>query len=339
MLILRRILRKMVKINNYVLFITSALLVLLSSMLIVVVEEETFPSYFDGFWWVMTTVTTVGYGDYFPVTIAGRMIAMVLYILGIGLIGVIIGKIIDSFSVFRKKRVEGDIVYKEKQHFIIIGWSQKARFAVNEMIGTEKDVEIVIVDELKEAPILSDNIHYIKGNASDESTLEKANLKEARAVLIFADESLDSDQMIDGKTLLIASTIETVATNVHTVAEIMEERHIKNFQHANVDEFVISNETISSLAVRSAFRKGVSEIYSQLLSRSVGDDLYHVPVKKEWTTYRDAFQELLSKGATLIADRNDLTINRRLDETLPNEAELYVVCDKVTYDKLIDKGH
>ncbi|MFG6148221.1 potassium channel family protein [Halobacillus sp. B23F22_1] len=327
----------MVKINNYVLFISSAALVFISSILIVILENDTFPTLFDGFWWVMTTVTTVGYGDYYPVTAAGRIIAIFLYIFGIGLIGVAIGKIIDGLTVFRKKRVEGDIVYKDRQHFIIIGWSQKARFAVNEITDTNKDVDIVIIDELKEAPLLTENIHYIRGNASEESTLLKANLTDAKAVLIFADDALGNDQMTDGKTLLIASTIETIAPEVHTVVEVMEERHIKNFQHAKVDEFIISNETISSLAVRSAFRKGVSGIFSQLLSRSVGDDLFHISVQNSWKTYGDAFHDLLKEGATLIANRNDLTINRRLTEEIPKDAELYVVCDYETYKKINKK--
>lgn len=286
----------MVNISNVVLFIASALLILLSTIFIVIVENDTFPTLFDGFWWVMTTVTTVGYGDYYPVTVAGRSIAILLYVLGIGLIGIVIGKIIDGFAIFRKKRLEGDIVYKENGHFVIIGWSQKAHFAVKEFIETNKECNIVIIDQLKEAPILTENIHYIKGDASDTDILEKANISGARSVLIFADDQMENEQMIDGKTLLIASSIETVAPGVHTIVEVMEERHIKNFKHAQIDEFIVSNETISSLAVRSAFRKGVSGIYGQLLKRSVGEDLYYIPTKSVWKTYRDAFQSLLEEG-------------------------------------------
>jgi voltage-gated potassium channel len=338
MIFLRKLFLQMVKVNNAVLFIASACLIILSTILIVLVENDTFPTLFDGFWWVMTTVTTVGYGDYFPVTVAGRSIAIVLYVLGIGLIGVVIGKIIDAFAIFRKKRLEGDIVYKETGHFIIIGWSQKSHFAIKEMLDTNKACEIVIIDQKKEAPMLSENIHYIKGDASDVETLEKANISKARAVLIFANDRLENEQMIDGQTLLIASSIETVAPNVHTIAEVMEEKHIKNFKHVQIDEFIVSNETISSLAVRSAFRKGVSGIYGQLLKRSVGEDLYHIPSRTDWKTYHDAFQSLLNEGATLIADRNDLAINRKLNEPIAEDSELYAVCDQPTYEKIISKG-
>ncbi|WP_082233549.1 potassium channel family protein [Halobacillus massiliensis] len=334
MLILKRFFRKMVEINNYILFLSSGLLIIVSTSLIVLIEPQTFPTFFDGFWWVMTTVTTVGYGDYSPVTAAGRWVAILLYIIGIGLIGIVIGKIIEGFALFKRKRLEGDIMYKDSNHFIIIGWSQKAQFAVEEINDTNPDAEIIIIDQLKEAPILKNNIHYIKGDASDRETLLKANINQSKAVLIFADDSLINKQITDGQTLMIASTIESLAPHIHTVVEILDERHIPNFKHARVDEFILSNETISSLAVRSAFRKGVSGIYSQLLSRSVGDDLFYIKRKTAWQTYRDAFEELLSEGATLIADKNDLTINRRLDDKLSQDSELYVVCNQETYEKI-----
>ncbi len=43
----------------------------------------------DALWWALTTVTTVGYGDYAPVTLEGRLIAMVLMFVGIGVVGAV----------------------------------------------------------------------------------------------------------------------------------------------------------------------------------------------------------------------------------------------------------
>jgi voltage-gated potassium channel len=51
----------------------------------------------DGLWWAITTVTTVGYGDRFPVTTAGRSIAFGLMVVGISLVGVITANVAAWF--------------------------------------------------------------------------------------------------------------------------------------------------------------------------------------------------------------------------------------------------
>ncbi len=46
-------------------------------------------SFGDALWWAVTTITTVGYGDTYPVTFEGRIIATTTMLLGIALIGVV----------------------------------------------------------------------------------------------------------------------------------------------------------------------------------------------------------------------------------------------------------
>lgn len=51
--------------------------------------EANITTFGDALWWASTTVTTVGYGDRFPVTGEGRLVAVVLMVLGIGLVGAV----------------------------------------------------------------------------------------------------------------------------------------------------------------------------------------------------------------------------------------------------------
>ena len=334
LLIIRKIISRAIKISNILLAITSVLLITISTWAMSVIEPETFANPFDAFWWVMTTVTTVGYGDFYPSSYLGRIYAIFLYIFGIGLIGIVIGKIIDTFGVYRKRKEEGLLKYKGKGHIVIIGWSQKARFAIKEIINSHKDIEVVLIDKLETTPIDREEVHYINGESTDEVILDNANLREAQSVLIFADDTIRDATLADGKTLLIATTIERYAPEIRSTVEIMNENHIKNFRHVRVDEFVLSHEMISRLAVRSAMSSGISAIYSQLLSHADGENLYKIKRQPAWKTYGDAFHELLKIGATLISDGEKLNVNRNLHLEIPENARLYVICDQETYEKI-----
>jgi voltage-gated potassium channel len=57
----------------------------------------------DVFWWAIVTVTTVGYGDIYPVTAEGKIIASILMVVGIGILGVLISTLGGSFIESRLK--------------------------------------------------------------------------------------------------------------------------------------------------------------------------------------------------------------------------------------------
>jgi voltage-gated potassium channel len=56
-----------------------------------------FASLWDGIWWAVVTVTTVGYGDLYPTTVQGRLIGMVLMFAGIGFLSLLTAAIASRF--------------------------------------------------------------------------------------------------------------------------------------------------------------------------------------------------------------------------------------------------
>jgi voltage-gated potassium channel len=327
----------LVRMKNLSLLIAALIFIAFCTVTIYLLEPETFESLLTSFYFVMTTFSTVGYGDYSPVTGAGRLFTVLMYLLGIGLLGVVIGKIVDSFSIFRKRKEEGKLAYTHDNHIIIVGWGKKTETAVEEILSSDSFSEVVIIDTLPTSPVdvAIDRVHYIQGDASEEETFNRANIKKAKSVIIFADDAIQVPSLRDAKTLTIAITVERLATHVHTTVEIMTKKQIPNFSHVKVDEFILSQETTSLLAVRSAMHQNVSTIVTQLISRSIGEDLFEVKKDSKWQTYGDAFHDLLAKGATLIADRQQMDINRRLNENIPPDAVLYVICNEETHHKLI----
>jgi voltage-gated potassium channel len=66
-------------------------------------------SFGDALWWSSTTITTVGYGDRFPVTMQGRFVAVGLMLAGIALLGVVTASI-ASWLIDRVREVETEVV-------------------------------------------------------------------------------------------------------------------------------------------------------------------------------------------------------------------------------------
>lgn len=64
----------------------------------------------DALWWAIVTVTTIGYGDHFPVTEQGRAVAVVMLLVGIGLIGVLTATVASFFVTQNADKERNDLV-------------------------------------------------------------------------------------------------------------------------------------------------------------------------------------------------------------------------------------
>ncbi|MDR0287470.1 MAG: ion transporter [Clostridiales bacterium] len=77
------------------------LLMIMASVLMCSVEKEAqpeaFSNAFSALWWAVTTLTTVGYGDIYPITTLGKILSAIIALLGIGLIAVPTGIISAGF--------------------------------------------------------------------------------------------------------------------------------------------------------------------------------------------------------------------------------------------------
>lgn len=88
--------------------------VVLSALIMFNAEPDSFPTFFDAFYWAMVTLTTVGYGDIYPVTIAGRIISMLSSFMGIAIVALPTGIITGAYTAALSKGGESDENRHEK---------------------------------------------------------------------------------------------------------------------------------------------------------------------------------------------------------------------------------
>ena len=101
-------------------FFFVSLLMLVSSLVIYAVEHEAqpevFKNAFSGLWWAVATLSTVGYGDIYPVTVAGRIFGAVLALLGVAAVAVPTS-IISSGLIERVTRRQKPISARGRFHY------------------------------------------------------------------------------------------------------------------------------------------------------------------------------------------------------------------------------
>ena len=69
----------------------------MSALIIFNVEPETFKTFFDAVYWATVSLTTVGYGDIYTVSVAGRVITMISAVLGIAIVALPAGIITAGY--------------------------------------------------------------------------------------------------------------------------------------------------------------------------------------------------------------------------------------------------
>ena len=93
----------MVAREEIVLFVVAAMILLyLAAVGIYYFERDAqpdkFSSIFDGLWWAVATLTTVGYGDVYPVTVGGRIFTFIVLLIGLGIVAVPTGLFASALS-------------------------------------------------------------------------------------------------------------------------------------------------------------------------------------------------------------------------------------------------
>lgn len=84
--------------------------IFVTALILFNVEPDTFNTFFDAVYWACISLTTVGYGDLYPVTVTGRVISMISALVGIAIValpaGIITGGYIETIKEFPKKAAE-----------------------------------------------------------------------------------------------------------------------------------------------------------------------------------------------------------------------------------------
>ena len=137
----------------------------------------------DAFWWALVTITTIGYGDIFPRTAGGRLLAIFLMFAGIGTLGISTAAIAayfvknDQLQLLRLRRLSG--------HVVICGLGEKGLLLAKAF--RQRGQAVVVIEKNENNEFLSvcreQGAFVFTGDAREPETLEMARVAEARYLI------------------------------------------------------------------------------------------------------------------------------------------------------------
>lgn len=228
-------------------FLVAIVLILFFGVLIYFIEPDTFGTPFQGIWWAIITASTVGYGDVVPQSIGGKLTGILFILFGAGFISTYIVTLSKAATDRHNAFLEGRIMFKRKNHIIVIGWNERAKEIILKHLKNKTNVPIVLIDEtLKTNPLKDYHVHFIQGRTNVDEVLERANIMGARHVVITADQNKDELQA-DMHTILTLLAIKGLNPKVYCIAEVLTSEQTANARRAGADQIIQSNAITSSV--------------------------------------------------------------------------------------------
>lgn len=215
----------------------------------------------DTVWYAIVTLTTVGYGDYYPVSTPGKLIGVLFVLSSLGVLGILIGKVADLFASYRERHRLGHHGTDATGHIVIFGWNDSTERIIEQVRIMDRFVVVVTPDRSHIDDIhdrFDDDVFPLHANMDDVAFLERVNLRQADRVLLNIDS--DTDSLIHLLNLRKAFPEVDFTVTAHN-RELRE-----TFHNAGVAKVVSSDASAAHLTASVIFEPDVAMFAQDLIT-------------------------------------------------------------------------
>ena len=292
----------------------------------------------DSFWYSIISITTIGYGDFFPTTLGAR-IGTVVFIVFVGLVAftATAGMLVDWVLDLRIKEQTGMANIQAKGHLLIINFPNEARVRqiVEEFVSDpshKKDDIVIITDALTTLPFSHPNVSFVRGSPLEEETYSRALLSDATKVIILSTNYDDPNS--DSVVASVASVIHHLSPHVRIVAECLSPKHKLLFGNLEDVTLVYTLHMANNLLVQETQDPGVTILTQAMTSNLVGGTLASTKVEslvQDSLSYEQVAVKLLNQDINLVGVIRDDQVHFKFGDLFLAVGDLLVYISSSRY--------
>jgi voltage-gated potassium channel len=233
-------------------------------------------SWFDGFYMVLTTITTIGYGEVHHLSPLGRIFNTFIIITGVALVLLFFGGATQALlefelqSVFGRRRMDREIS-RLSDHFILCGAGRVGRSAARELARKPLPFVIVDSDADKLARYSAEGWLTLAGDATHASVLQQAHVERARGLV--------ASTTTDATNIYIILTARSLNPKLNIIARASEEEAEKHLLKAGASH-VISPYNFAGYRIAQTFmRPHVVDFFDTAMNQHLPLEIEEVQVQ------------------------------------------------------------
>ena len=221
----------------------------------------------DSFYVTVQTLTTVGYGDLPPRTMAGRGFAIMIMLIGVGGVALagttIVQSIVQSelVSTFGQRR-QSKRMNKLHDHYVICGSGRVGSHLVRDLQRANEEMVIIENDGPRAAEFAQKGLHVLVGDATLEEVLREAGVERARGLAACLPEDADN--------VYVVLTARDLNPKLNIVARAAEEQAEAKLVRAGANHVVAPTIIGGHRMAVSLTKPAVGEFIDSISGRKWG---------------------------------------------------------------------